>query len=197
MDISKNTVYKDTSSILRRLDNTRDTPKTRAILANIRNSIEKNISNNIEALAFVFSNMPEEFVGNRKELNNYEKSVLTSIQMYALHQQSKLESVLKLDYNDGEYRENLGDALSSLRGKDSMSIDRRFNAMITSSNFKEFKIHLRHMIKLLKARSEVRVDYASLSDDIYWLLNGQKENIKIKWARSYYKFRKEENEGEN
>lgn len=186
-------VYNVTAKILRKIDQTKDTSSTRALFANIRNSINKSSSNNLDALAFVFNNMPEEYIGFGKELNDYEQAILTAIQMYALHQQSNEKSVLKIEYNEGEKRQNLGDALSTLRGSDNKSIDRRFNAMILSSNLN----HLRQFIKLLKAKSDVKVDYAGVADDLFWFLKNQKDGVKIKWSRSYYKFRKVNDKGEN
>lgn len=193
MEDSKLNVYSETARILRKLDNTRDRPSTKAIFANIRNSINKDSAFNLNALAFVFHEIPEEFLGFNKNLNDYEKAILTAVQMYALHQQANTNTVLKLDYKEGEIRQNLGDALSSIRGEDSKAIDRRFNAMITSSNFEELNHHLRQMIKILKSKSDAKVDYASLADDLYWFLKNQREGLKIKWSRSYYKSNKGEN----
>ena len=197
MEDSRLNVYRETAKILRPIDEKRDKPSTRAMLANIRNSINKDSSVNIDALALVFRNIPEEFLGYNKNLNDYEKAILTAVQMYALHQQAKVESVLNLDYKEGERRQNIGDALSSLRSDDSKAIDRRFNAMITSSNFEELSHHLRQMIKLLKAKSDAKVDYASLADDLYWFLKNQREGLKIKWSRSYYKLNKKERDDKN
>ncbi|EEI86602.1 CRISPR system CASCADE complex protein CasB [Anaerococcus lactolyticus ATCC 51172] len=199
MEDSKLNVYKETAKILRLLDNDRDKPSTKAIFANIRNSINKDSSVNMDALAFVFHNIPEEFLGSNKNLNDYEKAILTAVQMYALHQQAKVDTVLKLDYEEGEKKQNLGDALKTARDKedDTKALDRRFNAMITSSNFDELSHHLRQMIKLLKAKSDVKVDYASLADDLYWFLKNQREGLKIKWSRSYYKFNKKEGDEKN
>lgn len=190
-------VYNVTAKILRKINQTKDTSSTRALFANIRNSINKSSSNNLDALAFVFNNMPEEYIGFGKELSDYEQAILTAIQMYALHQQSNEKSVLKIEYNEGEKRQNLGDALSTLRGSDNKSIDRRFNAMILSSNFLQLQNHLRQFIKLLKAKSDAKVDYASVADDLFWFLKNQKDGVKIKWSRSYYKFRKVNDKGEN
>lgn len=190
-------VYNVTAKILRKIDQTKDTSSTRALFANIRNSINKSNSNNLDALAFVFNNMPEEYIGFGKELSDYEQAILTAIQMYALHQQSNEKSVLKIEYNEGEKRQNLGDALSTLRGSDNKSIDRRFNAMILSSNYLQLQNHLRQFIKLLKAKSDAKVDYASVADDLFWFLKNQKDGVKIKWSRSYYKFRKVNDKGEN
>lgn len=195
MEDSKLNVYKETASILRKLDNTRENPGTKAIFANIRNSINKDSTVSMDALAFVFQNIPDEFLGFNKNLNDYEKAILTAVQMYALHQQAKTDSVFKIEYDEGEKRQNLGDALKTVRDKedDTKAIDRRFNAMITSSNFEELSHHLRQMIKLLKAKSDAQVDYASLAYDLYWFLKNQREGLKIKWSRSYYKFNKGEN----
>lgn len=193
----KSSVYKETTRILRILDSTRNDSRTRALLANIRNSINKDNSKNIDALAFIFQNLSKEVIGSSKELNDYEKAILTAVQMYALHQQSNAESILKLDYEDGEMRQNLGDALSSLRTEESKSIDVRFNTLVTARNFTQLQNHLRQMIKILKTKSDAKVDYASLAEDLYWFLRNQKDDIKIKWARSYYKFRQEDSKGEN
>lgn len=199
MEDSKLNVYKETARILRTLDNTRDKPSTKAIFANIRNSINKDSSVNMDALAYVFKNIPEEFLGYNKNLNDYEKAILTAVQMYALHQQAKTDSVFKIEYDEGEKRQNLGDALKTVRDKedDTKAIDRRFNAMITSSNFEELSYHLRQMIKLLKAKSDAKVDYASLADDLYWFLKNQREEFKINWSRSYYKSNKKEGDDKN
>lgn len=199
MEDSKLNVYGETARILRLLDNTRDKPRTKGLLANIRNSINKDSSFNMDALALVFENIPDEFLGFGKDLNDYEKAILTAVQMYALHQQARTDSVLKLDYKEGDRRRNLGDALGLMRKNedDPKSIDRRFNAMITSRNFDELSHHLRQMIKLLKAKSDAKVDYASLADDLYWFLKNQRQGIKIKWSRSYYKLDKKERDDKN
>lgn len=192
-----NIVYKTSYSILKKLDSIKDTSRAKAILAKMRSSNDSNIPNNIETIAFIFSNVPEEYLGNSGELSYQEEATLAAVQLYAIHQQAKPKSVLELDYEKDERKQNIGDALSTLRSADSESIDRRFNAMITSSNFKELKHHLRQLIKILKAKSDVKVDYAKLADDLYWYLMGQKDKIKLQWSRSYYKFRKNEKmEGE-
>ena len=190
MKNKKLSVYAETARILMMLDRSRqsDSSSTRALLAQIRNSISHNVQST-EALAYVFQNLPEDFLGEKKELNDYEQAILTAIQMYALHQQSNMNSVLKLDYKEGERRQNLGDALRSLRSEEDKSIDARFNALVTSSSFMQMQNHLRHLIKILKAKTNTQVDYASLADDLFWYLRGQKDGLKIKWARSYYQLK--------
>lgn len=203
MGKTNNTAYNTAKSILIKLDSTRDASSTKALLANMRNSADKDISNNVDALAYVFSNLSYGEDDRYGELSYMEQAIFTAIQMYAIHQQSNVESVLKFGNNDEnesrekKYKANIGDALATLRSDESESIDKRFNAMITATNFNKLSYHLRQMIKILKSKSEAKVDYAKLAEDLYWFMIGRKEEVRLSWARSYYKYRKnEEMEGE-
>lgn len=190
--MEQTTVYRETARILRSLDFTCDTPATKALFAHLRNSIVSP-DINVPSLECLFSNILEGRLGSGGQLNNYERAILVAVQMYALHQQSRRDSVLTLD----DKKKNLGDSLRALRSEDSKSIDRRFNIMITSRNFDQLQNQLRQFIKLLKARTDAKVNYAKLAEDLYWFLCGSKDNLKIAWARSYYKVIKEHSEGEN
>lgn len=205
MGKTNNIAYNTAKSILIKLDSTRDASSTKALLANMRNSADKDISNNVDALAYVFSNLSYGEDDRGGELSYMEQAIFTAIQMYAIHQQSNVESVLKFgndDENESEekknkYKANIGDALATLRSDESESIDKRFNAMITATNFNKLSYHLRKMIKILKSKSDAKVDYAKLAEDLYWFMIGRKEEVRLSWARSYYKYRKnEEMEGE-
>lgn len=205
MGKTNNIAYNTAKSILIKLDSTRDASSTKALLANMRNSADKDISNNVDALAYVFSNLSYGEDDRGGELSFMEQAIFTAIQMYAIHQQSNVESVLKFGNDDenesiekkNKYKANIGDALATLRSDESESIDKRFNAMITATNFNKLSYHLRQMIKILKSKSEAKVDYAKLAEDLYWFMIGRKEEVRLSWARSYYKYRKnEEMEGE-
>lgn len=205
MGKTNNIAYNTAKSILIKLDSTRDASSTKALLANMRNSADKDISNNVYALAYVFSNLSYGEDDRGGELSFMEQAIFTAIQMYAIHQQSNVESVLKFGNDDenesiekkNKYKANIGDALATLRSDESESIDKRFNAMITATNFNKLSYHLRQMIKILKSKSEAKVDYAKLAEDLYWFMIGRKEEVRLSWARSYYKYRKnEEMEGE-
>lgn len=203
MGKTNNIAYNTAKSILIKLDSTRDASSTKALLANMRNSADKDISNNVDALAYVFSNLSYGEDDRGGELSYMEQAIFTAIQMYAIHQQSNVESVLKFGNDDENesreknYKANIGDALATLRSDESESIDKRFNAMITATNFNKLSYHLRQMIKILKSKSDAKVDYAKLAEDLYWFMIGRKEEVRLSWARSYYKYRKnEEMEGE-
>ena len=203
MGKTNNIAYNTAKSILIKLDSTRDASSTKALLANMRNSADKDISNNVDALAYVFSNLSYGEDDRGGELSYMEQAIFTAIQMYAIHQQSNVESVLKFGNNDEnesrekKYKANIGDALATLRSDESESIDKRFNAMITATNFNKLSYHLRQMIKILKSKSDAKVDYAKLAEDLYWFMIGRKEEVRLSWARSYYKYRKNEGENQN
>lgn len=181
-------VYKTSKRILTYLENTRSEPSTRAILAELRNSINKDLGDSIESLAFIFSMIPEDRLGIGKNLNYYEQAVLTTLQLYAIYQQGEDRSVT---YRNEDYPyKSLGQSLRTLRNPDDQkankSIDLRFNSLISSTDYKMLNHHLRQIIKLLKAKSEEQVDFFSLSNDLYAYLLGDVNPIKIKWARDYY-----------
>lgn len=200
MDQKKNknmTVYQAAYGMIKKIDTMKNEPLKKATLANLRNSINKSLVDSMEAFAFIIENMPEEFLGTRKGLSKEEKAILTSLQLYALHQQGSSESVF-LDQGEDRWK-NMGYSLGNLRdGEDSKSVDRRFNALITSSSFEEFSHHLRQMVGLLKSKkkSQVKVNYAKLADDLFYFLIGYEERIRLDWSRAYYSFRKKDDDKE-
>ncbi len=175
------TVFNVTGRIIMRLANTTQMSSGKATLARLRQSIGKNLAQTVEVWPEAFAELPETFLSRTGEATREEKAIFTSLQFYALHQQGKSESVNSLNKID-----NIGQSLKSLRSKDdSKAIDRRFNAMITSSTFEELSNHLRHLIKLLK-KSNAKISYAQLADDLFWYQNGFEDRVKLYWGQSYY-----------
>ncbi|WP_085875137.1 type I-E CRISPR-associated protein Cse2/CasB [Peptoniphilus vaginalis] len=183
-----------TRNIINEIDSDNNSTKGRAIMASIRNSVNRPLTESTDLLALLFRYMPEDFLSNDGKISDEEEAIVTTIQLYAIHQQSKMESVLLKE--DSEKWKNLGYSLSFLRKDgDSTASGRRFNTMITSATFQELSHHLRQMIKLLKSKTDAKVDYPRLSRDLYRYLRGYGEEVKFSWASRYY-FLKNENEGE-
>ena len=185
-------MYKVTVNILYDLASMLNTSTGRAVLANLRNSIGKPITQTVGAWAFIFDKIPEEFQGQYENPSREENAILIALQMYALHQQGNDVSV-NISSVDNRWK-NIGDSLRSLRFlDDGKGIDRRFNAMITASGFEEIIYHLRQLIKILKSKSEQKINYAKLAEDLYDLQNDYKfEKVRFNWARSYYSNKGEE-----
>ena len=183
-----------TRNIINDIDSDLNSSQSRGNLANIRNSINRPLNNSTNLLQLLFRYLPEDFLSTDGKLTNEEKAVVTTIQLYALHQQSKKDSMLLSD--EDEKWKNLGYSLSFLRSeKNSVAVDRRFNTMITSSTFEELSHHMRQMIKLLKSKTDAKVNYTKLSGDLYKFLTGYGEEVKFSWASRYYFVKNEKEEG--
>ena len=200
MGKKSNSVYREAENILADINKNINSPSTKALLAKIRNSVDKDLLHNIDLLSCIFSSVSYDGGESDGELSYKEQAIFTVLQLYAIHQQSSYESVLKTegDYDkEQKYKDNIGDALATLRSEENESIDKRFNTMIVSTDYKRLTYHLRQMIKILKSKSDAKVDYAKLAEDLYWFMMGRKEEVRLSWARSYYKYRKnEEMEGD-
>ncbi len=180
------TVFAVTGRMLNKFNNLLNTSRGKSLLANLRNSIGKPLSQTIELWPMIFEELPEGFLGKNIHPSKEEKAILATLQLYAIHQQGMTTCVFK---NRGRELNNIGTSLRRLRtDTDRTAMDRRFNAMITAATFDELIYHLRHLIRLLKAKSlETKVNYPQLAHDLYWFLRGYEENLRLSWAREYYR----------
>ncbi|EJN94200.1 type I-E CRISPR-associated protein Cse2/CasB [Streptococcus ratti] len=194
---SNGTVYSVTKKIVTKLTNQLDTSAGKAMLARLRHSAGKPISEAKEVWPILFENLPETFLSQYDDASYEETAILTAIQLYALYQQGRAQSVFD---EVAEKHQNIGYSLKNLRREeDTIAVDRRFNTMITATTFDELTHHLRHLVTLLKAKSpETKIDFARLSADLYWFLRDYPETVRLNWARQYYKHSsKEEEENDN
>lgn len=198
-DINKPSVYGVTANILNQIASNLDASTTKATLSNLRNSISKPYSQTIEIFSILYKYLPDSFISEYGDLSYQEKAIITSLQIFALHQQGNSQSVF-LEADDENKYKNIGYALKVLRTDENQkSTDRRFNAMISADTFEELTIHLRQLVSLLKSRSDQKVNYAKLAQDLYYLqIPSMRENIKLSWAKEYYRFNNQEknNKGE-
>ena len=176
---TKQTVWTVTNKIIFKLSNQKEETYDKATLAKIRKTLGKPLSEATEMWPILFKNLPEEFLSSYQQPSYEELAIYTALQ--------------------SKPYENIGSALGKLRKEDdTTAIDRRFNIMITSSTFEELSYHLRHLISLLKVGSPViQVNYADLANDLYWFLNNGQENVRLNWARAYYKQIKGEKNNDN
>lgn len=183
--LDKPSVSSVTAKIIYRISNSLDTSSSKKILADLRNSLGKPLSTTIEIWPLLFEYMPKKFLSRTGKTTAEELAILTTLQFYAIHQQGKSENVNLRE--EEAYYKNIGYSLSFLRTEDdAVSADRRFNAMITSTNFDELVHHLRQMIKLLKSKTITKINYPLLANDLYWFIRGYEENTRLSWARKYY-----------
>lgn len=193
-------IYGITNSILSAFGENLQSSYSKAALANLRNSIGRSIGASMNAWQIVLEKLPEEFLSRSGELTREEKAIMSSLQLYALHQQGKGVNVNYKPTNDLAFRMDIGASLNSFKvlnkeknQDNQVAMDRRFSVMITASTFEELLNHLRPLINLLSRNEMSRVDYAQLATDLYWFQSSTNDRVRLRWAQNYYKQIKEEN----
>lgn len=151
-------------------------------LAAFRNSIGRDYEDAPEVWPILLPLLPEAFLGNGA-LTQEEKAIYVALQLYAVSQQG----TNKMAYENGKSRMNMGASLRNIRGMDSQALDRRFNAMLTSSTFEEFTYHLRQIFKLGRSKNAFAVDFPTLANDLFWYQNGKSKQVCLNWAKEYYR----------
>lgn len=198
----ENDVYHVSSKMLFKLGCSLDLGDTKVTLAELRNSWGRDLSNSVNCWSFIFSEMPGEFLADGPYMTREETAIFTALQLYALHQQGRSETV-HYEYSKEKSEEgieendehkgkgDIGSAFRLLRMEaDSSSLDRRFNSMLTSSNVTELKNHLRHLISILKAKTSEKIDYAKLAKDLYFFQTKSRQQVLLGWGRNYYRIGK-------
>lgn len=179
----KSDVYLVAGEIISRIEHMGNESSRKAILANIRKSIGKELIEMTDIWKILFENLPEDFLGTSGKATFEENAIISTLQIYAISMQGSKSS------DDTEEKlGNMGQSLSILRTiGDCEPIDQRFNTMVTSSSYEEFTYHLRSLIKILKSKSIVKIDYSKLAKDLFLYQSGFEKEIKLQWARSFYK----------
>ena len=167
----------------------------KALLAGIRDSIGKELTNAPQVWPLLFENLPEEYLGDKARITAEENAIYLSLQIYALMQQGASKS----ERGEVKSTRNIGESLRILRGDESKAMDERFNTMVTAGSFEELSHYLRQMIKILKTNAaNPSVNYPKLANDLFWMQKGKRDNILMDWARAYYQpFQKSTVEKEN
>lgn len=171
-----------------------------AVLAALRNSIGRPISEAAGVWPVLFESMPESFLSVNGKPTYQENAVFVALQLYALAKQGSANNIVV----DSDYKGNMGRSLlvgfvgrpeekrdkKKDDDKKREAIDRRFNIMVSAENFEGFTYHLRQLFKLLKskAKSPMEVNFGKLADDLYRYQLGEKGKNKIcfQWSEGYY-----------
>lgn len=192
--MEKNSIYSVVMKIIYNIENKKDESEKKAILASLRN-YKENSPKGIVALSYIFSQIPEEKLGNYRKLNRYEETIITTLQLYAIYSQGVGQEVY--DFNDGF--KNFGYNLSNIRSDSSGSLDRVVSSMLVSSNYEKLKDRVKHLIKILKTKSGSveKINFAKLAYDLYLFSIGNTEVVRIDWARSYFRYKEESKTEEN
>lgn len=115
---------------------------------------------------------------DQKHFNSYEE-LLSYLQVWNENKPDKV----------GQYS-NLGDTMGLYRNTltDKKAFDRRFNAMITSNSYDHLIDSLRSLVKIIKAKSSLLIDYGQLAQDLttFQISKDGQQQIKLAWSQAYY-----------
>lgn len=185
--------------IIRQFTQIADTSAYRAVLAQLRHTIGRPLSQSVEIWPWVLSNVPESFIGKYGEVSFQLRAVINTLQIYALYEQGGAEKAENKDSKESGKSEdrksygNMGTALRVLRADEGVrgAMDRRFGVMITANDYESFYYYLRRLVTLLKSRTKENrqaIDYIRLARDLYLLQLEDPEKVRLSWAREYYRF---------
>ena len=119
--------------------------------------------------------------GAGDEPTREEWAVHTALTLYAVHQQSRTESMCVPG-------RGIGHAARKLVGpakEENPSARARFNALVTSTTLSELRRHLRSLVSQLRS-NKIVLDYAMLADDLVAFQRpGGAKNVRLRWSRQY------------
>lgn len=186
--------------IIRQYLSNADAASCRAILAKLRHSIGKPLSQSVDIWPLILTSVPDNFLSEYEGKNLKLQAVIYTLQIYALYEQGNL-SVEDIStecpttnantlVQSSSY--NMGSCLRILRldEKQRKAMDRRFSNLITSDNIDHFYYNLRQLTGILKSKTKDRhqhINYPRLARDLY-LFNFNPEKIRLSWAQEYYRF---------
>lgn len=170
-----------TADIIQKIEREKD--HRAAVLARLRSSIGKPLEEAGDVWPLLFENMPKQFLGRYGEETPEEQAVYMTLQLYAMCMQGTSGTVI----SDPSFKGTIGMSLRNGRDPDdSRALDRRFNALITADTFAELAHHLRQLMKIVKSKKEMIVNFGRLADDLYRYLNGKQRRVCFRWAQDYY-----------
>lgn len=157
-----------------------ESSEARASLAVLRRSLSAPLAEQPQVWTKVFNSFPLELEGPRDEPGVYETAAHLALAFFALHQQSRSESMHKAN-------EGFGAAICQLHQvageNQKKGVERRFNAALTAQTTDELVHHLRGLIQMLRSYS-VPMDYGQLANDLVALnYSGSARRVRLRWAR--------------
>lgn len=172
------------NTIVAHLEDSEKDGATKALLAGMRGSIGKPFTASMNVWAKIFADIPRSFLSKNGEPTYQENAIFYTLQIYALAKQGSASNVVA----DPSCKDNFGRSLAEGRSSENESLDKRFNIMVTSSDFETFTYRLRHLFRIVKSKAEMTVNYGRLADDLFFYQIGDKEKICFYWAEGYYSY---------
>ena len=181
-------------SKIRQLD--KKTPWARAALAKLRRGVGKSPGETPEIWDITLAELPERLMGESDGApSRAEWAVHTALTFYALHRQGKNAS-MSTGLGEGAAANargySFGAAVGKLRkpdGSNEPALKRRFDAVITAGDLREFSHHARGMVQMFRAAEPPIVfNYPKFALELYWYqVMEAKEKVVLRWGEDFWR----------
>ncbi|WP_309131319.1 type I-E CRISPR-associated protein Cse2/CasB [Brevibacterium sp.] len=160
----------------------------RATLAKLRRAAGEAAESNPLAWAAAFDILGESFVQRYENSPSHtmpdEFAAFTALTLYAVHQQSQSKPMHFVSNNTSPLR-SFGHAAGELaRTRDSNSIKKRFDAIVTTRNASTRLHHLRGLTEILSTDG-IGLNYGNHAEDIRSSLFPEWDQTVLRWIRDF------------
>jgi CRISPR system Cascade subunit CasB len=150
----------------------KDDSYSKAACAKLRRAVGKSPEESPDVWEITLQGAPKQ--------KNISDIIHVTLTLYALHKQGKDESM-----NDD--KTGFGTAVKKMIDNENEdAIRRRFNSVITATEFTELAYHARGLIQLFRAKN-IKMNYARFADDLYFFQNPEYSNkVRLRWGEEFY-----------
>lgn len=172
---------------------------SKSSLAKLRRGIGKEMGEMPELLGFT---LPEDNMSSyKKQEEQIEKALYTTITLYAFHQQGQdvcVSSNGKNEEQEGAQKSSFGYAMQRLAlcVNNEDTVLRRFNKVITANSLEELATHVRSLIGLMK-QHRIMLDYPLFAVALYRFQQPEfRRSVVLGWGKDYYMGKEREKKDE-
>lgn len=163
------------------------TAESKSALAKLRQALSSNEAGAVSAHTFVpitkyrLTSSGEEPRLPDSRMTEAENAVHAAMTLYAVHQQSLYERM----HGSKAARPGSAFALLVAEGMSEQALRRRFDSMLTATNYPALLMHLRTLVRLLRDRG-IPMDYGQFTRDLYeWQFDFANTGIRVSWSRDF------------
>lgn len=161
----------------------------KAMLANLRRGVGREIGELPQVLGILLQDMPENFWSEDGTATREEWVCYTVLTLYALHQQGY---DTKKQWMHTEEEVSMGRALYRLKNSydndpnAEQRIVQKLRTLASAVDRKELSYHLRGIVQLLKSNG-IPMNYKNLAEDLYDMqFSDGKRRVCLKWGQDFY-----------
>ncbi|MDR1134578.1 MAG: type I-E CRISPR-associated protein Cse2/CasB [Clostridiales Family XIII bacterium] len=157
------------------------TPWATAMLAKLRRAAGTSPCESADVWEVTIGALSEELT--KWERGKAEFAVHTALTLFGVHQQGSHESISKNGVGFGKAVKSI--VLPDLTNEP--GVRRRFNALVTTLEFKELANHARGLVQLMRTRG-LGFDYPKFAVELYryQLSSEQRDYVRMSWGRDFY-----------